>query len=463
MMMQYFFTKFGDVYLGCQWFESKYPDYTIVIQFSKINDYKALKPEDKTFEKISEYGWVLKNEVIQEVLDGDKFDPVKKIYQEGSWSGNHDYSVMFVFGAGASAHCVYGSEKAEFDNDNLRPPLGPGLFEKRFKDYYSKYKGVKQSLHFLQDDKNPDVEELFENEWKNIHLESNQEVLSRHINIQYYLQEILKEVSKSVIKKYDKNLYSNLANQIQKIYTGSIKTTFGKRSSKKFAFVSFNQDSILEYFLSEQFKIPINSIDDYVSINENPFCIFKPHGSHNWGWQFPDISKFGNNTANWLFENNINYFQLYFKLLGNYVNMINWGAWGYEAGMNKYYLGKSTIDKSKLKLIKSDNLNNYFPGLLLPYRDKDEFTMPLEHYCAMGSFINRIETLVIIGWKGNEDAFNRLLLQRGINIKKIIIADPNSEIVIKNLEPLLLKQNIKPIIFDNFEKFVLPGIEKQLD
>ena len=313
--LQYFFTTYGDVYSGWKFEEIDFPNYTFVIQGTKIQEYQTLNQSEKTLEKISEFGWVLRNDVIHEVIDGHKFNPEKRHHQSDIWQSEFDRKVMFVFGAGASANCVYGSDKVDFEKDSLRPPLGPALFEKRFKNYYSRYNGVKQSLHFLQGE-NPDVEELFEREWKNIHTENNQVVLSRHINIQYYLQEVLRDASNRITEEYfEKNLYGKLANKLQKIYSASVKDVFGRRSHKKFAFVSFNQDTILETFIEQQFNERLSTLDDYVNINESPFCIFKPHGSWNWGWQFPDISKFNNNTADWLFENKKNFFEIYFTLL----------------------------------------------------------------------------------------------------------------------------------------------------
>lgn len=460
--MTYVYTKYGDVYAGALWNEMHLDDYTIVIQFSKIKDYRELPHSEKTIEKISEYGWVIANEAVQGTIDGENFDPKGTPHQSDSWYGNYDRKVMFVFGAGASANCVYGNDKDEFNHDVLRPPLGPGLFHKNFKSYYNRYRGVKQSLTFLQGD-NPDVEEMFEREWKNISKENNEAVMKRHINIQYYLQEFLRDATQKVTEDYfAKNLYARLANELQKIHAASVKNHYGNRSAKNFAFVSFNQDTILDTFLSEQFNQPLTSLDDYVNINENPFCLFKPHGSWDWGWEFPNPSMFGGKTADWLFDNNKNFFNLYFELLGDHVNMIDWGTWGYESSLNKHHLGKHTIDKSQLKIIDKDNLNDYYPALLLPYRDKDEFTMPLRHFYNMKHYFSYVETLIIIGWKGNEDAFNRQLFQNANRISKVVIADPNYKIVEENLKPILSKQNVVKVIYKNFEDFVENGIEKEI-
>lgn len=463
-MLQYFYTKFGEVYAGWKFEETDFPGYTIVIQGTKLNDYRELKHSEKTLEKISEYGWVLGNDVIEGTIDGDKINPPQNHSSHQGFDFNIEHKIMFIFGAGASANCVYGSDKVNFKKDPLSPPLGPALFEKRFKKYYEKYKGVRQSLTLLQSDENPDVEELFETEWKNIHKENNQVVLSRHINILYYLQELLKDISDKVIEDYyAKNLYAKLANKLQKIYSASVKTIYGRTTSKNFAFVSFNQDTILETLIAEQFKIPLNTLDDYVRVNETPCYFFKPHGSWNWGWRFPDTSKFNGNTANWLFDNNINLFQLYYTLLGDHINMIDWSTWGHEAMLNKQHLGRYTIDKSQLQIISNDDINYYFPALLLPYRDKDEFTMPLQHFLNMLAYLNNVETIVIIGWKGNEDAFNRILFREGTRVNKIIIVDPFPDTIKNNLKPLIYKideRNLK--LYETFEDFVLNGLEYEI-
>lgn len=459
--LKYFYTKYGEIYAGAEFEEYGFENFKIIIPFDKLKEYKNLSHTEKSFRRINEFGWVIPKEAVQMVLDDEDFNPQGKFHNNDTWYGDYDRKIMFLFGAGASANCVSGRDQYIFEKDTLRPPLGPALFDGRFQSFYCKYQGVKQSLPILQS--NPNIEEIFELEWENIYRENNEVVMQRHINIQYYLQEILNEVTQKVTKNYfTNNLYAKLANKIQKIYTASIDNSKGWRSFKKFAFVSFNQDTILENFLSEQFNLPLNSLDDYVNINDSPLCIFKPHGSCNWGWKFPDTSEFGNQIANWLFDKNINFFQLYFELLGNHENMIDWKTWGHEKVLNKYLLGKFTIDKSKIQLIDDKSINNYFPALLLPYRDKDEFTMPLRHFNNMKHYFSKVETLIIIGWKGNEELFNKVLFREAINVKKVIIADPNNNIVEENLKPIFLKYNVEKVIYKSFEDFIENGIDKHL-
>jgi len=459
--IEYYYTTYGDIYAGYGFTEIDFEDYIFIIQSSKLSDYNKLPFQEKTLDKISEYGWALKKETIAEKIVRY---PIKSEQKHPNSILNVDNRKhLFVFGAGASAHCVFGNEKEQFYSDSLRPPVGTALFELRFKSIYEKYKAVKKSLYFLQNDPSPDVEELFENEWKNILLNNNS-IQFRHINIQYYLQEVLMKVSNNIIDNYySKNLYAIFSDKLQKLYSESIKDESSHITFKRFGFVSFNQDTILEHFISEYFGIPIRTVDDYVQVNDSPFCIFKPHGSWNWGWKFPNNSVINNNISDWLYDNKKTYYDLYYNLLGNNVDMVDWNRWRTDARLHKNNLSKHTIDKSQLQIIDFEKVNEFFPALLLPYRDKDDFTMPHQHLLDMNAYISSVEVLVIIGWKGNEEMFNRLLFKDGNRIKKLIIVDPNSDVVKQNLEPLLSRikdENIK--VYKTFEEFVFNGFDNEI-
>lgn len=461
-MIQYFYTRFGEIYPGYEYPEPTLPGYKVIIQANKSNAYQLLTSADKTIEKIEEYGWVLSNDVITRIVNHNQLPAVKPPTQSQSFYGEFDKKNLFIFGAGASANCVYGEAKAGYLADPLRPPLGNGLFDKCFKDHYASYKGVKESLVILQG-QGVDVEVLFEEEWTEIHRHNNQEILSRHINIQYYLQRLLGFLSNHIIENYSsKNLYALLSYKLQKIHAASRKNEYGRTSFKKFAFVSFNQDNLLEHYITQYFKRPISKMDDYIEVNNSPYCIFKPHGSFNWGWKFPAIVGTGNNTQEWLYENNIDFDTLYFEMLGDPIGIVDWSRFGYESAINQHSLGKLTVDKSKIQLITENNSDQFFPALLLPYRDKDEFTMPASHHDNMIGYLFHIETIFIIGWKGNEAAFNLVLIKYGTNIKKIVIADLNPGAIKKNLQPLLLKNNIEVKVYNDFEDFVLNGLEEEI-
>jgi hypothetical protein len=199
-----------------------------------------------------------------------------------------------------------------------------------------------------------------------------------------------------------------------------------------------------------------------VKVNDNPFCLFKPHGSWNWGWEFPNLESKSITTAQWLFQEKINYHQLYYKLLVDYSSMIDWESYTIELKMHRDSIGKHKVNKSNLSVIHPGNENMFFPALLLPYRDKDEFTMPSSHYWDLHQCISYAETLIIIGWKGNEFYFNNLLQSAGNKIKRIVIADPSPESLRNNLA-FLIEKGIEVIEYTGgFEEFVLKGLDKEL-
>lgn len=439
---QYHFTSYGDVYAGFEFDLPFNPGNVAIIQNDHLMEFSTLSDTEKTAEKIRKCGWLVPKAVI---IDRKPYgDIIKPLHQDYGTSFNSLYSRkdMFIFGAGASSFCGTKNTLKEFLKSKMKPPLGNELFASRYRDIYRKYDGVRQSIMELQD-KDVNVEEFLEEEWKEVE-NGNVVIMNRHINIQYYLQEILKVISNHICEEYfDANLFTKLAYKLQVMQ--------GREPNRKFAIVSFNQDTILDTFFTQQFKTTISSFEDYVDVNNRPFVLFKPHGSWNWGWKFPKEIP---NVCSWLHNNNTNFHQLYYQLLGTPENMIDWNSFGVEAANHEHRIGRFTIDKSRLQLIDPEKLNNYYPGILLPYRDKDELTFPLKHYHCLTGYLNEVENLYIIGWKGNEKVFNKLLTTHANKLKKIVIADPNPTVVKDNLNGVLSHRKITLLFENNFDDFV---------
>lgn len=453
-ILPYYFTVYGEVYTGEELFDL-FPNHKIVIQRDKFIEFQNMK--DNSLETIKRFGWALPNCTLTDCLriNTDEYFEQEVENQDEYWYGDFDRRIMFVIGAGASANCVTGSVKSEFENSISRPPLGIQLFKKEFEEIYHKYPGVIYSLHNLQGDHAIDVETLFESEWHEISTYANREFMARHINIQYYLQELMHHISYSTLTGYGtENLFAKLCDKLQQLYY--------RNAKRKFAFVSFNYDTILELFLSRYFSIRFNSIEDYVKINDGPISVFKPHGSWNWGWKFPNQEDRNITMAQWLFQEKICLHDIYYKLLGNYKEMVDWKSYGFNYRYGANNISKFNVNKSKLSVIVPGNENNYFPALLLPYRDKDEFTMPSKHYWYLESYLPYVETLIIIGWKGNEKLFNELVQRSGNKISKIVIADPCPEVVEKNIP--FLKDKGTEIKYYNggFEDFIFNGLENEI-
>ena len=90
-------------------------------------------------------------------------------------------------------------------------------------------------------------------------------------------------------KYYAQNLYAKLVHTNYKSCTWQTK--------KEICICIFQSRHNMEHFLSEQFDHSFEKMEDYCEINNKAFCLFKPHGSWNWAWQFPIDRNLGNETA----------------------------------------------------------------------------------------------------------------------------------------------------------------------
>jgi len=440
-----FVTYYGDIYPGYIYEFQEITDRFYIIPRYYTTSLNELRQTNKiTTEELDKIGWGIKDhEIIVDIIE-DTSIGIDNIIVEPSINGRQLWSKMFVFGAGASAHCVPKSEVLRLENSRYRPPEGAGLFNANFRQIIENYSGVKLLLSSLKRANN-DVEAFLESEWGNIRDTYNPSVLARHISIIFYLQQLFCEVSNEIIGEfYDCNLYSTLIDNIQKDLKGKI--------SERVAFVNFNYDTILDHYIASHFRQTFENIDDYINYNSEQFLYFKPHGSSNWGWKFKSEIAFDkcNNICDFFFNESVTLADIYYRHLGNVNEMVHKRSWA----MDKKY----TINKNKIEIIKDDYPRRYFPSILIPYRDKDEFVMPYSHTQAMDKFMHDMEDLFLIGWKGNEDKFNKLL-GKASKLKRIIIVNPDEEGVLNNLSKYLgdvptMRKKYEITHFDTFEHFV---------
>lgn len=443
----YFFMDHGDVYYGSIEDFDEIPDSIFIVEPAHRRALQALKGKDVTLEKVMT--------LSRRITDFDKI----KYHADGKAQignsddqydltrfGNQNWKKMFVFGAGASAFSVFNDEMSNFRKFPYSPPMGNELFGKKFMAHIKKYKGVELSLPSLRAYGN-DVEGFFEKEWDEIDTSHNPAVVARHINISYYLKELFNIISSETIREFsDCNLHSLFCNKLQQY--------IAKRKGEKIAFVSFNYDTILDHYLSQFFSVPLNSMTDYVNFNINPFFLFKPHGSCNWGWKFPDkfVRSITTNIPDFLYNNQISYSDLYFNHLGSHSEMLYQPSWGRDKQLSNNDVGKFSINKNKIEVI-DPNSGHYFPSLLIPYKDKDQMIMPYYHFDLMQWYFGSMEDLYLIGWKGNEASFNNLLKTHISQLKRIFIVNPNPAEVEENLSKYIDLKKYEIIYFTDFESF----------
>ncbi|MBL1180863.1 MAG: hypothetical protein D8M18_07140 [Bacteroidetes bacterium] len=371
--------------------------------------------------------------------------------------GNQQWKRMFVFGAGASAHCLFGKNKKQQYESMMRPPLGYEIFDEAFGETIDNFEGARLSVPLFEA-RGRDIEGCLEDEWIKLRNAYNPSITARHINLQFYLQTLFHWISADVVRThYRNNLYSLFVNKLQSYLAGK---------TERVAMVSFNYETILDEFIEKIFNAPFRTMHDYVDYNKRQILLFKPHGSSNWGWPVRNRQQLNvqnKNLQDSLYEQRTELWDIYYRLLGDFNNMVHNHAWGIEGSHNKHHLGRYTVNKNKIEVIQHNKGYEYFPALLMPYRDKDEFVMHYDHHHALNWFVGDMEELYLIGWKGNEEVFNRLLKNQANRLKKIVIVNPaekkNKEVSKYLSRHLDLKRYTIEVV-DTFEKFVLEEMDK---
>lgn len=452
---RYFVTYYGDVYYGSLHTHQDLPQGFYIIQNDKKSKFDKLEGDEKTTENYRRHGWEIKDSrIVVESYEGDENNRLGGYneYAEHYRRGRAKYSQMFIFGAGASAYCTFGKkeEKEVFRSHKLRPPIGTEIFDEVYDTYIQRYPGVNLCLPEYESI-GRDVEAYFQKNW--IHLRSTYDIniLKRQINVQFYLQNLIFDISQEIIEKFNrKNLYALFANKLQQYYQS--------QSDQKFSIVSFNYDFILDHFIEQAFSYKFRNLKDYIDY-ESPFHFYKPHGSCNWGWSFSssEIEKLkSDDIPTYLFDNNVDLARLYYNHLGSFKENLAENAWGYERALHPDYLGRHTLNKNRIEIMEMGK--KYYPALLLPYGDKDELIMPYDHHTRLEDIAKEVEDIFLIGWKGNEKVFNRLIDKNAKNLKKVVIVNPlekKQKEVSSQLNEYKVYQSCQIEVVNDFEEFVL--------
>lgn len=375
-----------------------------------LEKWKHETNENMSREVLEKYGYEISNEKMITSAIIIKPGEEKKYKTIDGWTGEQDAEIktkkLFIFGAGASLGMSFDKN---FEHSLYCPPLVNKLFDSKFESIYQKYPAVNEAISTLRFQDN--IEQYFQKEWDSINRSHRKDLLRDHINIQYYLQELF-----SLISTQNSGLETNLYNVLFRY----LKESCWKNTKEKIAIVSFNYDTFIEQEIEKVWGISFTTLDDYVN-NNLRIDIYKPHGSHNWGWPFEVETP--NDISNWLYNRNYSLDEIYFELLGP------------ENEMAQVGMGQILLNKSRIQLIK-DNYP-FYPALFVPYLDKDDFLLPFRHYNNLRKSLEEVEEIYIIGWKGNEASFNSLMKDE-INDRmvNIYIADPDSSTVKRNLEKI---------------------------
>lgn len=86
-----------------------------------------------------------------------------------------------------------------------------------------------------------------------------------------------------------------------------------------------------------------------------------------------------------------------------------------------------------------------FPQIHIPLKEKDEFTMPKEQEDYLNEYLPKVDEVLIVGWKGSEQHFNRKLKEHLGNktLKIQVVNGPN------HINPAIVLYNLKDSINTN--------------
>lgn len=302
---------------------------------------------------------------------------------------------LVILGAGASFDHInyyYGDEP----DLSWRPPLANEIFDARlnFRNIIQTYPGSNALMSELN--VVSDIEEYFQNRWNFVQNNRADELLTNLINVQYFMSHLFYEIS--IQNRFIGN--SNYDILVQHAYEYSV------TKKEDVAFVNFNYDLFMEDSLCKTYsnkETPyFTEIDEYI---KNPIKLFKMHGSCNW---FKPIKidasgEFNMDIANHLYEKKHTY-----------------------ATINKLKESKHVILTNPTYRNNPSEKCSYFPEILVPFKDKDEFVLPDSHLEKLKQILPKVTDIMIIGWKGSEDMFKKLLLNC-IGDKKVNVLCINGE------------------------------------
>jgi hypothetical protein len=335
-------------------------------------------------------------------------------------SSDHDETILIVLGAGAS-YDFNGKEGFRF-------PLTAELFNERFADVRSLYPGVEKEYHSLA--KITDIEAYFERKWKLITTSYNPKLLNRLVSIQFYLQQLLLRMS---IFHHTKspNYYQSLIQQMNDYIAL-------KNNRVRFVVVNFNYDILFERALNVEMNYSFHKISDY----DDPkryISLFKPHGSSDWlRYNIGDSNVTDQPKARYMSElaqipaednPRYNLYHIY-KSTSENINILSNPDNFETLGFDPLKPITEAVPIRGVGSIRSEIRVNkrFFPHLLLPYRDKDDFLIPDSQRRRIETYLQKCSRAYCIGWKGNESKFIDILTDKKIHFSWITGTDGQKEI-----------------------------------
>jgi hypothetical protein len=280
-----------------------------------------------------------------------------------------------------------------------RPPLANELFSDRpeFVQVMTRFRQCQPIIPYLQQlSEGHSVEQVLEG----LQQEA-EEYPERHRQlaaIRYYLHFMLwecerrwHEVAKGITN------YKTLLDQVER---------WRWKAGERVCLVTFNYERMLEAALPTV-GVEIRELADYIA-NQN-YQVIKLHGSIHWAREvdtrIPDLAS-------------RNAWQVAYELIERAADV--------EISQRYQMVAEYPIGKFG----KLEQQRAVFPALALPVETKRNYECPPEHLQALEGCIPEVSKLLIIGWRGTENNFLRMLAEKlGRTLRGMIVAGRGHEAV----------------------------------
>jgi hypothetical protein len=389
------------------------------IQWYFINKWREYKKSEFSKDWLTKEGNAepIHLEMI-ELADGQL--PKMKDYESTISPDDYDETILIVLGAGASYDFT--------DNLENGLPLTKDIFDNKFKDLRELYPGAMQQYNSLVDIE--DLESYFQRKWKLLARSYNPILMRNLLSVQYYMQQLFLRLS-IYRSRLSPNFYNALVQQMHD-YCNL------RHGRVKFLVVSFNYDTLFEQELTKEMGYTFNEIDEYDEPSRK-ILLFKLHGSSNWcryqnnstyGSASPTFSKISNQLLDQLNDTTKFYLSLSCEIK---VMHTETKAFNDERIDMRYDESINQNINPFLNHIERDaqirSNKNFFPHMLIPYKEKDEFLLPISQVARLERMLEKSTRAYCIGWKGNEKKFIDMLVNKDLHISWITGPNGQKEIL----------------------------------
>jgi hypothetical protein len=302
--------------------------------------------------------------------------------------------ILVILGAGASHGSRPKAGNPLFDaerwDEGARPPLTAGLFDSRprFRSIQDEYPSAAPVIELLKREieKKADLEQVLSDLTDESQSSDRMRIALRALRI--YLWRVIRDVGEEWGGSgTTSNVYDLLLLELDRLM----------RFGEEVAFVTFNYDTLLEEAMRRTLGWRPWSIDSYVD-RSGPVQVFRPHGSVAWGspLDLKESMKATDDSESreeWVWEYILR--EMPDEAIGNEPERL---------------LIDGSLDGVARRLPDNNQgRDRYLPAITLPINKKSDFTFPSSHRQALEARIPDVTSVLIVGWRANEDHFMDLV------------------------------------------------------